>query len=78
MLEFIPWGSNLQAILCTKYPKSIFEEFGGTSGTFSYRLSSHREENLAQEELYSNYHHPGILQTIHMIVKNVFKHCPKH
>lgn len=26
---------------------------------------------LPKEKLYSNYHHPGILETMHMIIKNV-------
>lgn len=33
---------------------------------------------LPKEKLFSNYHHPGILQTMHMIMKNALKYHPNH
>lgn len=36
------------------------------------------KRTLPKEKLYSNYHHPGILQTMHMIIKNALKYHPNH
>lgn len=78
-VEIYPMGKAISKLM---HVQSVLTPF--------LKISEGRQEHLAlgypsigkrtlpREKLYSNYRHPGILQTIHKIMQNALKYRPNH
>lgn len=77
--EIYPMGKEIFKVM---HVQSVLTPFFKTSEGLQEHSAlgypSAGERTLPKEKLYSNYGHLGILQTIHMIMKNILKYCLNH